>query len=439
MPAKVNVLLVGGGGREHALAAAMKRSPRLGALYTTHPDNPGLAALCRPTDIPFDLKEMYRLEQFCGRAAIDLVVVGPEAPLAAGLADRLTSERTKVFGPTAEAARLESSKAWAKQLMRSASIPTAEARVFKDAESALTYVRTRDEALVVKASGLASGKGVYVCEGKQEAFDAVRAMFVERRFGDAGSEVVIEERLQGPEVSVFAIVDGRNMVILDACQDHKRLLEGDAGPNTGGMGAYCPTPLIDGPTMQAVWRQVLAPTVDALRREGFEYRGVLYAGLMLTPGGPKVLEFNVRFGDPECQCLVDRLPGDVVELLFAAASGRLEEVRLDDAPAAGSVCCIVLAAAGYPDAPQAGAVIEGVPEAEAMPGVRVYHAGTRRDGERRLVVAGGRVLNVVGSGATLEEARQRALAAADAIRFAGKQLRRDIGHQALSVKAGKRR
>jgi len=428
-PEKLNVVLIGGGGREHALAAAMAESPRLGALWTTHPQNPGIAALAKPVDVPVNIKEVYRLHQFVKREKINLVVIGPEDPLAEGYADALTTDEVAVFGPTRDAARLESDKAWAKEFMRSALIPTGEARVFRDPRAAIEYLQTRDTPQVVKAAGLAKGKGVFVAANLEEAVAAVERIMEKREFGSAGDRVVIEERLKGPEVSVFALVDGRNISVLDACQDHKRLGEGDTGPNTGGMGAYCPTPVIDAEIMDEVQRKILVPTVDALRRDGVEYRGLLYAGLMLTHAGPKVLEFNVRFGDPECQCLLPRFQGDLLETLYATATGRLDEVDFDWDPRAS--CCIVLASPGYPDEPRTGAVIEGIEEAEAMADVRVYHAGTKRDPSGNIVTAGGRVLSVVALGDSLREARDRALAACDLIRFEGKQLRRDIGWQAL--------
>ncbi|HBS29214.1 MAG TPA: phosphoribosylamine--glycine ligase [Phycisphaerales bacterium] len=425
----MNVILIGGGGREHALAWAIARSPRLGSLWTTHPQNPGLAALARAVDVPVSIKEIYRLQQFIKRERINFVVIGPEEPLCEGYADALTSDSVAVFGPTRDAARLEGDKAWAKEFMRSALIPTAEARVFRDARAAVEYLNTRDTPQVVKASGLARGKGVFVAANLEEALEAVDRVMVRREFGAAGDRVVIEERIKGPEVSVFALVDGRNIAVLDACQDHKRLGEGDTGPNTGGMGAYCPTPVIDAEIMDEVHRKVLVPTVDALRRDGIEYRGLLYAGLMLTPAGPKVLEFNVRFGDPECQCLLPRFRGDLLDTLFATATGRLDEADFDWDPRPS--CCIVLASPGYPDEPRTGAVIEGLDEAAAMEGVSIFHAGTRSDASGRVVTAGGRVLSVVGIGDSLRDARARALAACDAIHFEGKQYRRDIGWQAL--------
>jgi phosphoribosylamine--glycine ligase len=447
IPDRVNILLVGGGGREHALAWKLKQSKRLGRLFTTHPQNPGLAALARPMDAPFSTKEAYRVAQFCIREKIDLVIVGPEEPLAEGIADALTNPDVLVFGPTKAAAMLEADKAWSKRLMRSSLIPTAEARFFKDAKEAAKYIRSREEteSHVVKAAGLAKGKGVIVCKNGPEALDAIRRMLIEREFGDAADEIIIEERLEGPEVSVFALTDGRDLVILDACQDHKRLRENDEGPNTGGMGAFSPTPLMNAKLMNEVQGKILVPTIDALRREGIEYRGLLYAGIMLTPAGPKVLEFNVRFGDPECQTLVPRMKGDLLPLLWACAAGPGALANADDVEwDSRHSCCIVLASPGYPENPRVGLPIEGIAEAEKLPDIRIFHAGTtlptlgksESSSESRgrapgaPLTSGGRVLNVVALGSSLREARDKALSAADLIQFEGKQVRRDIGAKA---------
>jgi phosphoribosylamine---glycine ligase len=425
MPETINALLVGGGGREHALAWRLTKSKALGQLHVTHPQNPGLAALGRAVDVPIDIKEIYRLEQYCDRHKINLVVIGPEEPLAAGMADRLRTDARAVFGPGAEGAKLEADKAWAKQLMRSVGIPTAEARTFTDARRAIEYLESRETPQVVKAAGLAKGKGVVTPASLEEAVAAVRSIMVDRVFGAAGDTVVIEERLKGPEVSVLALCDGRTAAVLDACQDHKRLLEDGRGPNTGGMGAFSPSDLMTDELYSDVQRQVLAPLMDALRRENIDFRGVIYAGLMLTPGGPKVLEFNVRFGDPECQPLMLRWQGDLAQTLYLTATGRLQEARwgFDDRAA----CCVVLASKGYPERPETGFEITGVDNANQMEDVTVFHAGTTQNAEGRFVTTGGRVLGVTALGASVSEARDRALAAADMIEFEGKVLRRDIG------------
>jgi len=429
VPNKINTLLVGGGGREHALAWRLARSPRMGRLWVSHPDNPGLASLGAAVDVPIDAKAPFRIQRFCDTHDIGLVVIGPEGPLAAGLADALRTPARAVFGPDRAGARLEADKAWAKSLMRAAAIPTAEGRAFTDPAAARAYVESRPDPVVIKAAGLAKGKGVAVPDTPAEAIEAIDRIMVQRVFGDAGDTVVIEERLSGPEVSVLALVDGRTIYVLEPCQDHKRLLEGGAGPNTGGMGAYCPAPILDRDTMDRVERDILVPVVDALRRDGVDYRGVLYAGLMLTHGGPKVLEFNVRFGDPECQPLMARFKGDLAETLWRAASGSLDGASIDwDRRTA---CCVVLASRGYPDAPETGHEITGIEEAEAMGDVIVFHAGTKRDKAGRLVTAGGRVLSVTALAGTLAEARELANGACELIRFEGKHWRRDIGAHAL--------
>lgn len=433
----LNVLLVGGGGREHALAQAIAASPRLGTLYTTHPDSPGIAAVATPAGVPIDASQAYRAQFFCRDKAIDLVVVGPEAPLADGLADSLRSQGIAVFGPNKDGALLEADKHWAKDLMRGAAVPTADGRSFTDAEAAVQYVLSRHEPPVIKATGLAAGKGVVVPQTHQEAAKAVRWMLNDKPFGDASARVLVEERLSGPEVSVFALTDGKGVYILDTCQDHKRLKDGDEGPNTGGMGAFCPSARVDDAIMGRIQREVLLPVIDSMRREGIDYRGVLYAGLMLTPSGPKVLEFNVRFGDPECQVLMPRLASDALEMLYATATGNVESLELAWHP--GAAVCVVLASEGYPQKPITGQPITGLDEAEAMERVFVYHAGTKRDSASgEIVTAGGRVLGVTALGDDLEQARERAYAAADRIHFKGMQLRRDIASVALEAHAATR-
>jgi len=426
-----NVLLVGGGGREHALATALTRSPAMGDLWLATPGNAGLASLGRPIDFVASRREIYRLVQFCDHKRIGLVVIGPEDPLAEGWADALRAPHRRVFGPGADGARLEADKAWAKQLMRGAAIPTAEGRAFSDPEAAIAFLESRDEPQVIKAAGLAKGKGVVVPESLDEARVAIDRIMRRRVFGEAGRTVVIEERLKGREVSVLALVDGRSIHVLPPCQDHKRLLDGDAGPNTGGMGAFCPAEEIEDDLMARVERQILVPTVDALRREGIDFCGVLYAGLMLTPGGPKVLEFNTRFGDPECQPLMSRFRGDLLRTLIAACDRRLDEVDLEWDPRPS--VCVVLASEGYPESPRTGVPIEGMDDAGQVEGVTVYHAGTKVDERGRVVTAGGRVLGVTALGETLAEARERAYEACRRIRFEGMVYRRDIALRAAPV------
>lgn len=424
----MNVFLIGAGGREHALARAISRSPRLGELWVDPSANPGIASLGRRADVPLDPRQWYRARQFCDKHEIGLVVIGPEEPLASGLADALSVKADgsprAVLGPSARAARLEADKGYAKKLMRDASIPTAEGRVFDDYDSARAYLESRNEPHVVKAVGLAKGKGVVVPSDEAEGLDAIERMMKQGEFGDAGRRVLIEERLTGPEASILALVDGRNIMVLPPCRDHKRLGDGDTGPNTGGMGAVCPSSRIEEAEMSQVEREVFVPIVDALRRDEAPFRGVLYAGLMLTPAGPKVLEFNVRFGDPECQPLMARLESDAIELFWACATGSLHtvDVRWSDEAAV----TVVLAAAGYPEKPRKGDEITGIEAAERVAGVVVDQAGTAMENDR-LVTNGGRVLGVTARAATGEAARRLAYEAAGQIRFEGRVMRSDIG------------
>ncbi|HYD00798.1 MAG TPA: phosphoribosylamine--glycine ligase [Phycisphaerales bacterium] len=439
----LNVLLVGGGGREHALAWKLKQSPRCGTLFAT-PDgmsNPGIAALAKAVDIPWDLKDAFRIQRWCVTNRIGLAVVGPEEPLCMGLADILRGEDTTgvggglggavpaVFGPNRQAAQLEGDKAFCKEVLRQASVPTAEGRSFSDYESARKFLDSRAEAHVIKACGLAKGKGVFVPSSQAEAVEALDRIMLKKEFGDAGNKVLIEEKLKGREVSVFALVDGRTIYVLETCQDHKRLRDGAQGPNTGGMGAICPAPqaFIDDRMLDRIQREVLVPTIDAMKRDGIEYSGVLYAGIMLTPGGPKVLEYNCRFGDPECQTLMARLDTDLVDVCEAVATRRLDEVDLRwKSGDASTAACVVMAAEGYPERPRSGSVITGLEAAEET-GCRVFHAGTKRNEKGEIVTSGGRVLSVVGTGRDADAAREAAYRGAEKVRFAGMQMRRDIG------------
>jgi len=427
----MNILLIGSGGREHALGWKLKQSARCGKLFFA-PGNAGTAAL--GTNVPIkadkvDTKTVDAIDFFCRQEKVELIVIGPEDPLAQGLADRLAKPGRYVFGPVEAAARLEGDKAWAKQLMRSVSVPTAEARAFTDPQAALAYVANHGEQLVVKASGLAKGKGVVVCDNAEQAAAAVRSIMLDHAFGAAGDTVVIEERLIGQEVSVLALVDGRNIFVLDPAQDHKQVHEGDTGPNTGGMGAYCPTPLLDEAQMTRIQREILVPVVDALRRDDIAYQGVLYAGLMLTAAGPKTLEFNCRFGDPETQVLMMRLQGDLLSIMLATCTGDLDKVDLSwDARCA---CGVVMASGGYPGEYKTGLPITGIEEAEKIPGVKVFHAGTAKDKDGCLVTAGGRVLNVCALGKDLKEAQQAANAACAKIHFEGAHYRKDIGFRVM--------
>jgi phosphoribosylamine--glycine ligase len=427
----MNILIIGSGGREHALGWKLRQSKRCGKLYFL-PGNAGTAALGRNiTDLKVDkvdTKAADLLSYFCRQNGIELVVIGPEDPLSQGLTDRLEAAGLKVFGPRQAGAKLEADKAFSKALMRAASVPTAEGRTFTDAQAAMAFVKAHETPVVVKAAGLAKGKGVVVCSNSGQAQEAVKRIMIDREFGAAGDKVVIEERLSGQEVSILALVDGQNIFVLDPSQDHKQVGEGDTGPNTGGMGAYTPTPVVNDAMMSRIEREVLVPTVDALRRDGIDFRGVLYAGLMLTPGGPKVLEYNTRFGDPECQPLMVRMKGDLLETMLAVVEGRLDEVSLSWDPRVA--CCVVVCSGGYPGDYRTGLTIEGLDEAAAMPDVAIFHAGTALNGEA-VVTAGGRVINVVALGQTIAEARDKANAAAEKIRFPGAFFRRDIGNRVL--------
>jgi phosphoribosylamine--glycine ligase len=420
-----DVLLVGGGGREHALAWKLAQSPRLGRMIAA-PGNPGIAAHARCVAVKDTAID--ELVDLARRERPDVVVVGPEAPLALGLADRLRAAGFAVFGPSAAAARLESSKAFAKDLMARHGIPTARFGTFRDPAAARRYCREVGAPLVVKADGLTAGKGVTVCRSLDEADRALAGCFEERVFGDAGLTVVVEEFLEGEEASFFALSDGEAVLPLVAAQDHKTVFDGDRGPNTGGMGAYSPAPVVDGAMQERIMAEVVRPVIAAAAKEGAPYAGVLYAGLMITPEGPKVVEFNCRFGDPECQAILPRLEGDLLALLEAAATGRGLPAALSWTPQAS--VCVVMASAGYPGAYETGRPITGTDAAGAMPGVTVFHAGTAR-ADDALVTAGGRVLGVQALGRDIVAAIDAAYAAVARITFDGAHYRRDIGHHAL--------
>jgi phosphoribosylamine--glycine ligase len=419
----MKVLILGGGGREHAIGVALARSPRKPHLVFA-PGNAGTARLGRCVDVqPTDLPAVRAL---AAKEKPDLVVVGPEEPLCLGLADLLEKDGVPVFGPGASGASLEGSKVVAKTLMARYLVPTASWRSFTDFARARSYIREVPGPLVIKADGLCAGKGVVMAEDSDEARDAVEAMLVGNRFGAAGSRVLIEERLAGIEASVMSITDGRTIAVLEPAQDHKRIFDGDRGPNTGGMGTYSPAPVVSSRVMEQVERDILVPTVHGLGREKRRYRGVLFAGLMIAKGGPRVLEYNCRFGDPETQVVLPRLRTDLLEIFLATVEGRLSDITMEWDPRAA--VCVVLASAGYPESSTKGVPIEGVEDAEALPDVTVYHAGTARvDG--RLVTAGGRVLGVTAMGADLAAARARAYEAVGRIRFDGMQFRSDIAER----------
>ncbi|HVT89807.1 MAG TPA: phosphoribosylamine--glycine ligase [Tepidisphaeraceae bacterium] len=420
----MKVLLIGNGGREHALAWKLASSPRVTALYAA-PGNPGIAQMADL--VPIGVLDFEKIEKFITQNKIELVVIGPEDPLAAGLADRITAMGVKVFGPSRLAAQLEADKWFAKELMRHQAVPTAEARAFVDADAAEEYVKTRG-AVVVKAAGLAKGKGVSVCYRTADALLAIERIMRNKAFGDAGERVVIEEMLTGPECSVLAFVDRKNIYVMETAQDHKPIDDGDTGPMTGGMGAYSPTPAVSDVLLRQIERDILVPVLDGLSREGIEYKGILYAGLMMTAAGPRVLEFNCRFGDPETQPLMMRLKSDLLEVMLAVADGKLDQIELqwDPRPA----LCVVASSKGYPGSYPTGVPISGLDDADSIPDVKVFHSGTARR-DNQIVTDGGRVLAVTALGDTIADAQKRAYQAMGKIHFDGMHFRKDIGWRAM--------
>ena len=423
----MRVMIVGSGGREHALAARLARSPAVSELLCA-PGNGGTAAIAR--NLPASLEDVPGLCALAREQRADFVVIGPEAPLVLGLVDALAEAGIAAFGPRKAAARFEGSKLYSKQFMHRYGIPTAEFATFSDPHAASAFVRQSGRAWVVKADGLAAGKGVIVANDVAETLQAIDRAMRAREFGAAGETVVLEERLVGQEVSYHVVLDGARFLPLAAAQDHKRIGDGDRGPNTGGMGAYSPPPVVTPEVERRILEQVVEPTLRGFRAEGIDYRGVLFIGLMIEAGQPRVLEFNVRFGDPECEVLMARYGGDLLPLLWGAARGDLSRVEPRwDTP---SALCVVLAAPGYPGPIQRGLPISGLADAERVPGVVVSHAGTSRDGDR-LLTSGGRVLCVTASGPNIDSVAASAYRAVDLIRFDGMQFRRDIGHHAINV------
>ncbi len=422
----MNVLVIGGGGREHALCWKLARSPLCDSLYCA-PGNAGTATVAK--NLELDVGDGAAVVEACRERDVSLVVIGPEAPLVAGLADTLSTAGIAAFGPSAAAAQLEGSKSFAKEFMQRHGIPTAGAHVFDDGAALQAHVETCPIPTVVKADGLAGGKGVLICTTRDEARAAGEAMAVEGRFGDAGSRVVVEEFMEGEEATIFALVDGESVVMLQASQDHKRRFDGDAGPNTGGMGAYTPVPAVDDEVFARAVNEVLLPTARGMAADGMPYRGLLYAGLMLTAEGPHVVEYNVRFGDPECQPILLAMESDLLPLLLATAQGRLDEaeppVFFD-----GATLCVVLVSGGYPGPYDKGLPIAGA-DAEVDENVVVFHAGTRRADDGTLLTSGGRVLGVTARGATVVQARDRAYAAARTIHWDGVDFRTDIAARAI--------
>lgn len=422
----MKVLVVGQGGREHALVWKLAQSPTVSRVFCA-PGNAGTSA--DGINIDISATNIDGLLKFAKSENIELTAVGPEAPLVAGIADAFEREGLRVFGPSKLAAELEGSKVFAKDVLRQSAIPTAEAQIFSDAESAEAYVADREEtALVVKADGLAAGKGVTVCPNKAVALDAIKRIMRQQEFGDAGKRIIIEEKLDGEEASILAITDGSTIVPLETAQDHKAAFDDDQGPNTGGMGAYSPAPLITPALMDQIIAQILVPTVHAMKKRGRPFKGVLYAGLMITHQGPKVLEFNTRFGDPEAQPLLMRLKSDLAPLLLAVADGKLDELpplEWDERPSV----CVVMASAGYPGEYEKGFSIRGLEDAGRMPNVKVFHAGTELRGGQS-VTSGGRVLGVTALGDNLGNAKLRAYQAVKCIRWDGAWCRHDISDKA---------
>jgi len=421
----MRVLVIGSGGREHALAWKVSQSPRVTEVFCA-PGNAGIAKVAQCVDIAAD--DVAKLVEFAREREIGLTIVGPEAALTLGIVDAFESEGLKIFGASRQAAQIESSKAFAKDLMKKYSIPTGFYGVFEDPEPARRYVREKGAPIVVKADGLAAGKGVIVCRTEQEAFDSIDTIMVQQAFGSAGKKVVIEECLIGEEASFIALTDGRTITPLPSSQDHKAVYDGDAGPNTGGMGAYSPAPVLTAELEREVMETVMTRAVEGMASEGIPYKGVLYAGLMITDDGPKVLEFNARFGDPETQPILARMRSDIVTALEAVVDGRLGEIEieLDPRPAV----CVVMASGGYPGSYDKGIVISGLDEADAMEDLVVFHAGTTSKGGT-FATKGGRVLGVTALGDSVGDAIAKAYAGVAVINWEGVHYRKDIGQKAL--------
>ncbi len=431
----MKVLVVGNGGREHALAWKIGRSSRVDRVFVA-PGNAGTAIDCENVAVASD--DIAGLVKFAKSNEIDITVVGPEIPLCMGVVDAFETEGLRVFGPSKAAAQLEGSKVFCKNVLRSADVPTADFHEFRDASSAERFVNERysetpdDVPLVVKADGLAAGKGAIVCNTRDGVLEAIDQIARRREFGSAGDRMIIEDRMSGTEASILAITDGRTILTLPPAEDHKRAHDNDAGPNTGGMGAYCPTPSIDEKTLSWVDEHVLVPTVHVMKRQRNPFRGILYAGLMLTPQGPRVLEYNVRFGDPECQPLLFRLKTDLIDVIEATVDRRLDQIgplEWDNRPS----ICVVMASEGYPTAYEKGRVIRGLEEAAQLPDVKVFHAGTTHDAGQNVVTNGGRVLGVTAMGDSISAAKLQAYKAVKCIRWDGAWCRKDISDKAIAT------
>lgn len=433
----MKVLVVGNGGREHALSWKIAQSNRVDDVFVA-PGNAGTARDAINVDIAGD--DVQGLIKFAKENQIGLTVIGPEAPLAIGIVDAFEEEKLRVFGPSQAAAQLESSKAFCKNLLRQADVPTADFLVFRDPDDAMRFIKGRYPGekdrcpVVVKADGLAAGKGVIVCKRRSDALEAIDRISRRKEFGAAGAQMIIEERLEGQEASVLAITDGRTILPLPPAQDHKPAFDGDTGPNTGGMGAYCPTPMVDDALLAWIEEHVLVPSVHTMKRNRKPFRGVLYAGLMLTPqAGPKVLEYNCRFGDPECQPLLLRLKSDLVDILDAVVDQSLDQIETPEWDTQPAVC-VVMASKGYPGDYEKGEEITGIDEADAMEGVKVFQAGTKLDGDR-ILTSGGRVLGVTALGENIAKAKLNAYTAVQKVRWSGSWCRKDIGDKGMQFMA----
>ena len=421
----MNILVVGSGGREHALIWKIAKSRKVKRLFCA-PGNPGIAQLAECVNIKAD--DISGLRDFASKEKIDLTIVGPEAPLTLGIVDSFEEKGLKIFGPSKKAAEIESSKAFAKKLMQEYSIPTSGYKIFKNPKDAKDYIKEQNFPLVIKADGLAAGKGVIICKTEDEAKDAIRLVMEKKVFGKAGDRVVVEEFLKGEEVSFLAITDGKSVVPLPPCQDHKAVFDGDKGPNTGGMGAYSPAPIITPKLKQEIMNSIMIPTVKAMAKEGRPYKGILYAGLMITKDGPRALEFNCRFGDPETQPIMMRLRNDLVDVLSAAVDGKLSKIKLNcDNRFA---LCVVMSSKGYPEDYQKCKEIKGIDEAAKLKEVVVFHAGTAII-DNTLVTAGGRVLGVTAMGVGVKRTINKAYEAVSKIKWEGVHYRKDIGEKAI--------
>ena len=429
----MKVLIIGNGGREHAITWKVAQSPRVDRVFVA-PGNAGTAIDAENVDI--SASDINGLVKFAKENEVGLTIVGPEVPLCDGIVDAFGDSELKIFGPSKAAAQLEGSKVFCKNILRAADVPTAEFQEFRDASTAERFINERysetpeDCPVVVKADGLAAGKGAIVCHTRDDALEAIDMIARAKQFGSAGDKLIIEERMSGGEASILAITDGKTILTLPPAEDHKRAYDDDQGPNTGGMGAYCPTPSIDEETLRWVESNVLVPTVHVMKRQRQPFRGILYAGLMLTPHGPKVLEYNVRFGDPECQPMLMRLKTDFVDVIEATVDRRLSEIgelEWDDRPSV----CVVMASEGYPDAYEKGKVIRGLEDAAKLEDVKVFHAGTTHNADGEVVTNGGRVLGVTALGASVSNAKQRAYEAVKCIRWDGAWCRKDISDKAI--------